>query len=546
MQPTPLRAVGYRRVSSQEQTEGYSLEAQEVHIQTYAETQGWQLIRIYTDAGISAKKGSSRPAFEEMLKDARDDQFDVVVVDKIDRFYRHLGGLLSTLDQLNNHNVALASVQEKLDFTSPWGKLMLTVLGMLAEIYIDNLRQETKKGQQQRARKGLWVGGVPFGYCNGLCSNCERPNGKGYCPNYGGPNQSDGKLLIFHPIESIAVKLVFEWYLTGQHSTASIAKALSQHVITLPDGTQVQLRQKGQKGYSQPGAFSKDIIRGILGREFYTGKLPYVGMDENDKYRSRKPPIDVYKGIHPPLISEDAFAKAAELRQLLGKTMMVKNNRPSRSYPLTGILKCGYCGANLRGVSNKRRPYYRDASVTEALLDCEQPRLRAIPLETSIADILKVVLQSGDTHPIHALQAEFLAGEERFKRARELYLSGLLEREEFERESTQFEAYKEVLQENNLRATMTLLDCAKTDLERWSELLPTEQKRLLRLVLEGVWVRRNAIVAVQPTIAFLPLFGEPKSGNCGEGGIRTRDPFRDSRSPGVRTRPYYATSPVSG
>ena len=138
---TSYRAVGYRRVSMREQVDGFSLDAQETHIQTYAESQGWQLIQVYTDAGISAKKGSRRPALEQMLKEAREGNFDVVVVDKIDRFYRHLGSLLTALDQLNNAGVAFASVQEKLDFTTPWGKLMLTVLGMLAEIYIDNVRR---------------------------------------------------------------------------------------------------------------------------------------------------------------------------------------------------------------------------------------------------------------------------------------------------------------------------------------------------------------------------------------------------------------------
>ena len=124
-----LRAVGYRRVSSQEQTEGHSLDAQTTHIQNFIQSQGWSLVQLYTDAGISAKKGSHRPAFEQMLKDAQKGQFDVIVVDKIDRFYRHLTGLLTALDQLNGMGVSLASVQEKLDLTTPWGKLMLTVLG---------------------------------------------------------------------------------------------------------------------------------------------------------------------------------------------------------------------------------------------------------------------------------------------------------------------------------------------------------------------------------------------------------------------------------
>jgi site-specific DNA recombinase len=98
--PAPYRAVGYKRVSAREQVEGHSLDAQEVHIRTFVQAQGWTLMQIYEDAGISAKKGSHRPALEQLLRDAKAGKFDVVVVDKIDRFYRHLGGLLSALDQL--------------------------------------------------------------------------------------------------------------------------------------------------------------------------------------------------------------------------------------------------------------------------------------------------------------------------------------------------------------------------------------------------------------------------------------------------------------
>jgi len=86
----PLRAAGYRRVSMKDQVEGFSLDAQEGNITRYVESHGWELVDIYIDAGISAKKGSRRPAFERLIKDAQSGKFDVVVVDKIDRFYRHL------------------------------------------------------------------------------------------------------------------------------------------------------------------------------------------------------------------------------------------------------------------------------------------------------------------------------------------------------------------------------------------------------------------------------------------------------------------------
>src|SRR5487761_2153812 len=111
-----LRAVGYRRVSMREQVDGFSLDAQENNIRKYAEDHGWQITRIYTDAGISAKRDSQRPQFIQLLQDAETHQFDVVIVDKIDRFYRHLSGLLNTLDRLKEQNVFFVSVQEHLDF----------------------------------------------------------------------------------------------------------------------------------------------------------------------------------------------------------------------------------------------------------------------------------------------------------------------------------------------------------------------------------------------------------------------------------------------
>jgi len=93
------RAVGYRRVSMRDQLDGHSLEAQAVHIRQYAQSRGWELVEIYTDAGISAKKDSQRPALAQLMEDAQAGKFNVIIADKIDRFYRHLNGLLKALDE---------------------------------------------------------------------------------------------------------------------------------------------------------------------------------------------------------------------------------------------------------------------------------------------------------------------------------------------------------------------------------------------------------------------------------------------------------------
>ena len=164
-----LRAVGYRRVSTDIQVEsGYSLDAQERAVREFIAHKGRQMGLIYTDAGLSGRL-DERPALRQLLQDTEAGQFDVVVVHAIDRFYRSLSGLLTTMELLRRSGVSFVSITENLDFTTPWGKLALAVLGTLAEIYIDKLSAETSKGKRERAHKGQWNGSIPFGYCNGRC-----------------------------------------------------------------------------------------------------------------------------------------------------------------------------------------------------------------------------------------------------------------------------------------------------------------------------------------------------------------------------------------
>ncbi len=436
-QPLRLKAVGYRRVSSKEQTDGHSLDAQEVHIRNYAQSQNWDVVHIYCDAGISAKKDSHRPALEQLMNDASLGKFDVVIVDKIDRFYRHLGGLLVALDELNGHGVAFASVQEHLDFTSPWGKLMLTVLGMLAEIYIDNLRQETKKGKLQRAREGMWNGSIPFGYCNGLCSSCTDLNGPGYCPEVGNPNKGDGKKLIPHPIELQAVKLSFELYASGEYSDGKLATFLNAQEIPLQDGSVIHYRTKGTPNRLEPGPMARDTIRGMLLRIFYAGKIAYYGTDDLGKKRRRSDLLELFDGKHPALVSEETFYAVQEIRELLATNPKEMGGIPVRVFPLSGMLRCGYCGSSMRGVSShKENLYYRDASQIEKRLDCNQPLVNAGEIENKVVEFLKYIMDKLNPEDgLDDIQNTIDEVEKRYDRAKFLFLSGDMSKEIFELET---------------------------------------------------------------------------------------------------------------
>ncbi len=525
----PLRAVGYRRVSMKDQVDGHSLDAQETNIRQFVAQQGWELVKIYTDAGLSAKKGSHRPALEQLMQDAQEGKFDVVIVDKIDRFYRHLNGLLMALDRMNQYGVSFASIKEKLDLSTPWGKLMLTVLGMLAEIYIDNLRQETRKGKLQRARKGLWNGNIPFGYCRGLCSQCSDPNGEGYCPDFGGPDKSTEGLLVPHPIDGQIVQRIFQLYLSGEHSDASITELLNTSTFHLADGREVRPRSKGTPGQSQSGVFGKDAVRGILTRVFYTGKIPYFGRDEKGKSLKRKPP-QLFEGRHPALVDEATFQAVQQLRRQRATYPRTGVSGKIRVYPLTGVLYCGYCGGRFRGNTGSHgRKYYRDANKVEHKVACPQPFVRAEAIENKLARLLRDTLFSDQVFDkLNAVQRTLRQAEKRLERSKTLYLAGAIDLATFLQEKEHYEFTREALSYFESNTIMMLAADIRQQLDGWQSLSNLKKKRLFRLVLERAYVQGDTFVGLQPSVVFAPLLNSdhPRGevgGTSGPDGIRTRD-----------------------
>ena len=514
------RAVIYLRVSTDEQAaEGHSIDAQRTNTTTFVSARGWTLVGEYVDAGYSAKARARRPAFERLLRDAERGLFDVVVVDKVDRFYRHLRGLLTTLDFFRQHNVTFASVQEQIDLTTPWGKLTLTILGILAEIYIDNLRQETRKGCLARARKGLWNGHIPFGYCDGRCSSCTHPNGPGYCPYAGGPDRNDDpERLVPHPIESEAVRRAFAWYASGTYSDARVAERLNQDGVTWKEGRFIPFRSRGH-GRRPPGKFSKGYVRDLLQRVFYTGVVPYYGRDERNVRRKRAAPLYTFPGKHPPLVDEETFRQAQEVRRQARRRGRDKNTGVPHVHPLSGLLICDTCGRVMRAtsVNGGRARYYRDTTRLERLGACDQPNVPAEHIESQVVRWLvnlqlppdwrerarELVLSPADRK---ALAERERALRERLERLKVLYLAGDISREEYEREKWRTRGQLANLAPGELSAILAAGELLADFSRRWEEADSLQKKHeLLRVAVAGARVKGYRLVAVHVTQSLYPL-----------------------------------------
>jgi DNA invertase Pin-like site-specific DNA recombinase len=535
------RAGLYTRVSTPLQDEeGRSPESQLQDMQAYCQRHGWEVAGVYQDPGFSGRL-SERPALQQLLDDVRAGKVDVVMVYYINRFYRKLESLLSTLKLLRDYEVAFVSINEDIDFTARWGKLILNILGTLAELYVEDLSETTSRGKEQRARDGLYNGSLPTGYCNGLCDRCTDPNGPGYCPFVGLRPIGDGEVPVPHPIESEAVRLAFEWYATGQYSDADVAYRLNQYEFQF-QGQVYRLRPKRKIGdwkrYTLPLEFRKDTLREMLRRVFYAGVVEYRGgqgvAEERKKFRKAQA---VNPGRHQALISQELYDQAQAVRRQRGyRSGQAKTRAHERVYPLGRVLYSWPLRSKMGSVANgSGRRFYRDrANIGKSRLDratrSPQPMVAAEPLEAQVLAVLDtltlpdewrqrvlayLVSGEGGLADVERQRRNLLA---QFERLKDLYQQGDRTTEQYRQEKARLEqAMAALLVPPDLDAgrVAALLD----DLPAlWRAATPAELKDLVEAVFQRVYVKDDRIVRLVAVPACLDRLADPLGRVIGPAG----------------------------
>jgi DNA invertase Pin-like site-specific DNA recombinase len=156
-----IKAAIYLRVS----TVGQTVENQRRELEAAAATRGWQVVAVYSDAGISGAKGrEERPQLDLMLKDAVRGKFSVVMAWAVDRLGRSLPDLVGTMQELHGAKVDLFLLKQALDTTTPTGRAMFGMLGVFAEFERAIIQGRVKAGMERAKispRKGAKAIGRP-------------------------------------------------------------------------------------------------------------------------------------------------------------------------------------------------------------------------------------------------------------------------------------------------------------------------------------------------------------------------------------------------
>lgn len=388
----------YTRVSRiDHRAHGYSMEIQPDRSEEYAKSKGWAVYQIYEDPARTGRN-SRRPELQHMINDIKAGRITIVIVHRLDRLYRNLESLLRFLRMIKRYRVRLVSVTEQIDTDNWWGRLVLYVLGALAEMYIWQTSARTREAKLERVMRGLSNASYRFGYCNGLCATCTDPNGPGYCPLAGQPDRPEsqrGRIPVPHPIEAEVVRLIVQLYAQG-FSDREIADHLNRHKFRLSNGEQVCFRTKGIPSKSPPGPFGRDNVREIVRSPFYVGLVahyptrPLDMEDDPEKARTRtvsvplvnkREPQLLVNGQHQALYDSELWKRNMQRRNAKAKTPQTRR-APVHNYLLTGIGRCYVCykhgnhRVTLRGSKNGNGYTYYRCGV---LMEHSKKHLKEIP-----------------------------------------------------------------------------------------------------------------------------------------------------------------------
>ena len=155
---TMKRIAIYLRVSTSKQ----DTDNQRRELQGVAKRSGWQIVKVYQDAGISGAKGrDKRPGLDAMLKAVNAKEFDMVAAWSVDRLGRSLIDLLSILQHLHDKGVDLFLHQQGLDTSTTAGKAMFQMCGVFAEFERGIIKERINAGLARAKEKGVRLGRRP-------------------------------------------------------------------------------------------------------------------------------------------------------------------------------------------------------------------------------------------------------------------------------------------------------------------------------------------------------------------------------------------------
>ena len=321
------KMVFYGRVSTEHEAQMAALENQIEWYDDQAKYHpNWEVLNKYIDEGITGTQAKKRPAFLQMIEDAKKGKFDLIVTREVCRFARNTVDTLVTTRELKNIGVEVYFVEDNIWTMDGDGELRLTIMATLAQEESRKTSERVKAGQHISRQQGMVYG---------------RGNILGY-------NRKAKSTYTINPEQAETVRMIFDLYLQGEMGASKIAN---------------ELTRLGRKNASGLVKWSPCVITRIVNNPTYMGYQAY-GKSYSNNYLEQKRILNndfstymLVKSDYEPIITEEEWYRCQEIKQrrvtkTIGVSTDGKKKQPNHGKNETKDLwatklKCR-CGASFR------------------------------------------------------------------------------------------------------------------------------------------------------------------------------------------------------
>ena len=277
-----IRVAAYCRVSTENEDQRESLEAQKAHYESWIKLHSdWEFAGVFYDFGITGTKADVRDGLQALMYECRRGHIDYVLTKSVSRFSRNTSDCLSLVRELLSYNIPIYFEKENLDTGSMDSELILSVLSGMAQDESVSISKNVKWTIQKRIETGTYK----FGY-----------------PPYGYKRDEQG-LMVIDPQEADIIRFIFKSALNGS-GTYKIAQLLQERGAPTRKGSR----------------WSSSTVKGILTNEKYYGAAMFqkTFTDSQFKRHANNGQVDSYfvPDHHAPIISKEDFDKVQQLFQM--------------------------------------------------------------------------------------------------------------------------------------------------------------------------------------------------------------------------------------
>ncbi len=301
---------------------------------------------IYEDEGFSGSN-IKRPKFQQLLKDAKNNKFDVLVCYRLDRISRNVADFSTTVEMLQDNNIDFISIKEQFDTTSPMGRAMMYISSVFAQLERETIAERVRDNLVELAKTGRWLGGqVPLGFEATKISYIDH-------------EMKQRSLMSLKPIdkELEIIKDIYSKYIEYR-SITQVVNYLNGLDIKGKNGGDFASMQVARilssplyvKSNKNTHEYLKSLNMNVYGTPNGNGYLSY-NKTKNNRTKNRDiSEFIVAIGKHPGTIEASDWILVQQILETnkhkkvkqTGKLGTGKSNAL-----LTGVLKCSKCGSNM-------------------------------------------------------------------------------------------------------------------------------------------------------------------------------------------------------